>query len=288
VYPSALKAMSTWFRADRGLALGAMVGGLTLGSALPHLVNGLGGLEWRAVILATSLATAAGGLLARLGARDGPFAFPSAPFRASLAARALEGRATRLATLGYFGHMWELYAMWAWYAAFYTGVLERAGAANPARGAAYATFAVIGGGALGCLAGGVLADRWGRTRLTTLAMLLSAACAVLSGLLAAAPPAVVLALGLVWGFWVIADSAQFSAVISEVADQRLVGTALALQLAAGFSLTVVTIWLVPLVRDALGWGAALAMLAVGPLLGAAAMNALRRSPDAARIAGGRG
>lgn len=288
VYPPGLKAMATWFRRGRGTALGVMVGALTLGSALPHLVTGLGGVGWQTVIIVTSLLTVAGGLLAEFAASDGPFPFPVATFDPRQAPRAFADRGVRLATLGYFGHMWELYAMWAWFAAFFADVLARHGSGNPQRGAAFAAFVAIASGALGSWVGGVLGDRWGRTRLTALAMVLSGSSAVLIGLLRSQPVGVVLAVGVFWGFWVVADSAQFSAIVTELADQAYVGTAVTLQLAVGFTLTVLTIWLVPVLRDHLGWQWALAFLAPGPALGAIAMIRLSRGPEAARIAGGRG
>lgn len=287
VYPSSLKVMATWFQRGRGVALGIMVGALTVGSALPHLINGLGGLNWTVVIAATSVLTLAGGAVAEWAGRDGPFPFPQAVFDPRQAVRAFSNEGVRLASFGYFGHMWELYAMWAWFAAFFLDVLERAGASHPHRDAALATFAVIAAGALGCWLGGVLGDRWGRTRFTSLALAVSGSCCLLVGR-PGLPAAVVLVLGLVWGFWVVADSAQFSTILTEVADQSYVGTALSLQLALGFTLTVATIWLVPLLRQAGGWQAAFSSLAIGPALGLMAMLRLMRSPMAARIAHGRG
>ena len=286
VYPPAMKSMATWFRASRGTALGILVGALTLGSAMPHLVKGLGGLDWRVVVVGTSLLTVAGGLLALTAGSEGPFPFPRAAFDPRALGRALGDRGVRLATLGYFGHMWELYAMWAWFGVFYADVLARAGSDAPLRGAAFAAFGVIAAGALGCGAAGALADRWGRTRTAGAAMAVSGACCLVAGALQA--PWLVLAVGLVWGFAVVADSAQFSTMVTELADQRYVGTALTAQLAIGFTLTVATIWLVPLVREAAGWWWALALLAPGPALGVVAMARLAASPDAARIAGGRG
>ncbi|MGH7544133.1 MAG: MFS transporter [Gemmatimonadota bacterium] len=288
VYPPALKSMSTWFRRGRGVALGVLVGALTLGSAMPHLVNGLGGLDWHLVIVTTSALTVVGGALAELAGREGPFPFPRAEFDPRQAGRVFANRGVRLATLGYFGHMWELYAMWGWFAAFFGTVLARQGAgAGTGRWAAFAAFAVIGIGAAGCLAGGILGDRWGRTRTTAASMVVSGACALSIGWLVGASPWMVLAVGLVWGFAVVADSAQFSTMVTEVADQRYVGTALTLQLAIGFTLTVATLWLVPLVRDVAGWGWAFALLAPGPLAGVAAMLRLKAAPEARSIAGGR-
>jgi MFS family permease len=287
VYPPALKLMSTWFRRGRGTALGVVVGALTVGSAVPHLVNGLGGLRWEVVIVATSSLTLAGGLLAYLRVPEGPFSFPPARFDPRQAGRVFTNRGVRLASLGYFGHMWELYAMWAWFLVFVTASLEARGETVGSR-AAYATFAVIAAGGLGCWAGGVLGDRWGRTRTTAAMMAVSGVCALTVGLLFEAPLAAILAVGLVWGFSVVADSAQFSTMVTELADQSYVATALALQLAVGFTLTVATIWLVPYLADAVGWRWAFAFLAPGPALGVVAMLRLQASPEAAQIAGGRG
>jgi MFS family permease len=266
VYPPALKLMATWFRAGRGTALGIVVGALTVGSAGPHLVNGLGGLDWRLVVAVTSALTLTGGLVARFGVAEGPYPFPAAVFDPRQVGRALRNRGVRLASLGYFGHMWELYAMWAWFLVFFRDEVAGGSAA------AYATFAAIGVGGLGCWLGGMLGDRWGRAETTVAAMAVSGACALAIGL---APESVVLAIGLVWGFAIVADSAQFSTLVTEHADQAYVGTALALQLACGFMLTVATIWLVPLLEDAVGWRWAFAFLAPGPALGIVAMLRLR-------------
>lgn len=274
VYPPAMKAMATWFRYKRGTALGVMVGALTLGSAAPHLVNGLGGLDWRVVIVATSVLTLLGGLLAEYIGRDGPFPFPNAVFDPRKAWQVFTDRKVLLASLGYFGHMWELYAMWAWFSVFFANTLTLHDVESAGTWAAFGTFAVIGIGALGCLAGGLLGDHWGRARTTSLAMAISGACALSIGFMQAAPVLAVLLVGLLWGFWVVADSAQFSTLVTEVAEQSYVGTALTLQLAIGFVLTVPTIWLIPIVEQVAGWGVAFALLALGPLAGIVAMRAL--------------
>ncbi len=286
VYPPALKVMATWYREGRGTALGILVGALTVGSALPHLVNGLGGLDWRLVIIVTSALTVAGGLIAAR-VPEGPFPFPRAAFDPGQARRALSNRGVRLATLGYFGHMWELYAMWAWFVIFFGAALEERGQTGGSA-AAFATFAVIGVGGIGCWIGGVLGDRWGRTQTTALMMAVSGACALSIGLFFGDPTVFVLIIGLIWGFSVVADSAQFSTIVTELADQKYVGTALTLQLALGFILTVATIWLLPFVEDAVSWRWAFVLLAPGPALGIVAMLRLRAAPEARLIAGGRG
>jgi MFS family permease len=267
VYPPALKLMSTWFVRGRGTALGILVGALTVGSAAPHLVNGLGGLDWRVVVAVTSALTAAGGALVLVGVREGPYPFPAAAFDPRQAGLAFRNRGVRLASLGYFGHMWELYAMWAWFAVFAADELYA-----DHTDAALATFAVIAAGAVGCVAGGLAGDRFGRAETTVACLVVSAACALAIGV---APRELALAIGLVWGVAVVADSAQFSTLVTEHANQAYVGTALTLQLALGFTLTVATIWLVPYVVDAAGWAAAFSLLAAGPALGVVAMLRLR-------------
>ena len=270
VYPPALKLASTWFLRGRGTALGIVVGALTLGSAAPHLVNGLGGLDWQVVVWVTSALTAAGGAVVFLWVREGPYSFPSARFDPRQARLVLRNRGVRLASLGYFGHMWELYAMWAWFLVFFAAV------ATDGQAAAYATFAVVGVGAVGCWAGGVLGDRWGRPETTAAMMAVSASCALLIGLVGESSEALVVALGLLWGFTVVGDSAQFSTLVTELAEQAYVGTALGLQMAIGFALTVPAIWLLPFLEDEVGWRWAFAFLVPGPALGIAAMLRLRR------------
>ncbi len=272
VYPPALKAMSSWYRTGRGFALGVMIGALTIGSALPHLVNSIGGLGWRTTLLIASGLTVAGGLIADRFATDGPYTSKAAPFDASQIGAIIRNREFRLASLGYFGHMWELYAMWAWIAAFYRDVFE-----SP-RVASLAAFAVIASGAAGSVYAGKLSDEYGRGDAAALAMRWSASVAVVMGFLLDAPWPIVFGIGLVWGFWVVADSAQFSTIVTETSDARYVGTALTMQLAAGFVLTVFTIFVVPVIRDAHGWGWAFLLLAPGPIIGAFAMRALRLGP----------
>ncbi|MDQ2950990.1 MAG: MFS transporter [Chloroflexota bacterium] len=287
IYPPALKIVASHFRRGRGVAVGLLIGGLTLGSATPHLVNGLGGLDWRVVIAVTSALTLIGGLMVLLFVRDGPYPFPRGSFEPRYLLRAFRDPAVRLANFGYFGHMWELYAMWSWFGVFFAESLRLSGVQD-AHLAALGTFLVIGAGALGCYAGGVLGDRWGRTRTTALAMAVSGTCAALAGALYGGAPLAVLALGVVWGIAVVADSAQFSTMVTELADQAYVGTALTVQLALGFLLTVATIWIIPLARDAFGWQWAFLVLAPGPALGVLAMLRLKARPEAARIANGRG
>ncbi len=285
VYPSGLKVMAGWYRRGRGTAMGILVGALTVGSAAPHLIRGLG-FGWQGVVTAASVLTVVAAVAMWLGVSDGPFEVPTQPFDLKLAGTVIRNRGVRLATYGYLGHMWELYALWTWAAAFLA-------ASASAGGVSYGsipvlTFFVIAVGGLGSYVFGRLADTRGRTLSAGASMVISGSVALLSPLLFGRAAWLMVPLVLVWGFTVVADSAQFSAMVTETADDEARGTALTLQTALGFLLTLVTIRGVPLVADAVGWRWAFIGLALGPALGVAAMVRLRRSPEAARLAGGKG
>ncbi len=278
VYPPAMKMAATWFREDRGLAIGAIVASLTVGKAIPYLVRSAEAGSVRTVVLAASAGAVLSALLVAVGYRDGPHEFPRQPFSWRLVATVARHRETRLATSGYLGHMWELYAMWTWV----PGFLAASAAARAAGGDVVPesrvyllAFGAIACGGLGALWGGWAARRHGYANVVTWAMAASGACSLAVGWFFGSSFWLLAPLVLLWGFFVVADSAQFSAMVTELAPAHAVGTALTLQTSLGFLLTMVTIQLVPYLVDVAGWRFAFPLLALGPAVGIAAIRRLR-------------
>ena len=285
VYPPAMKILATWFRHGRGLALGVLIGALTLGKATPYLINAIGSANWRHNVVFVSLLAVAGGLVVLAFVSDGPFALPAAPFDWKQIGKVFHNRGVRLANLGYFGHMWELYAMWTWIPFMIRASLSMR-KSNPAL-AELGSFLVIGFGAVGCVVAGLIADRAGRTVVTSGAMIISGGCCLIVGLLFGSSPPLLLIVAAIWGASVVADSAQFSACVTELGDPQYIGTALTIQTCIGFLLTTISIELIPKVVNIAGWPYAFMVLAPGPFFGVISMLRLRRLPEAMKIAHGR-
>src|SRR3989441_1404936 len=263
VYPPGMKIMATWFQRGRGMALGVLVGALTLGKASPYLVNSVGSANWRQNIFFVSLLAVAGGLIVLLFVRDGPHAVSAAKFNWKQAIAVFSNRGVRLANFGYFGHMWELYAMWAWIPVIIRASLQMGQTTSSL--AEFASFLVIGCGAAGCVAGGILADRVGRTLVTSWAMAISGSCCLVIGFLFGGNPFLLLLVAAIWGATVIADSAKFSACVTELGDPQYLGTALTIQTCIGFLLTTVSIKLIPYFVETVGWRYAFVVLAPGQI-----------------------
>jgi MFS family permease len=281
VYPPGMKMAATWFRARRGLAIGTVVGALTVGKASPYLVDAIGGAGIGFAVWSTTASAALAALLIGVAYREGPFAFERRPFSWGLVGTVLRDRGWRLATAGYLGHMWELYAFWTWIVVFLSAsAAAYAGtswAGEYSSGAEIAAFMAIAIGGPACVWGGRVADRVGREKLAIGALTASGVCALLAGLAFGASPWLVTPLALAWGWFVIADSAQFSALVTELSPSHAVGTALTIQVAVGFLLTMVTIQLVPTIAETAGWRWAFPVLAAGPAFAIGAMRRLMRA-----------
>ena len=279
VYPPAMKMIATWFRARRGLAVGTIVGALTVGKATPYLVHAFPNAGVSSIVLSGSVSAVVAALLVWIGYHEGPYPFPPRPFSWSLVGTVVREPQWRLATGGYLGHMFELYSYWTWIPAFLAASAAlHAGATSLAptqeRLTSLLAFGTIAVGGFGCLWGGLVADRLGRERLVIIAMAASGACALLIGLTFGRSWLLVAPVALAWGFFVIADSAQFSVLITESVPPHAVGTALMLQTSTGFLLTTSSIQLIPPVVRLIGWGWAFPLLALGPIAGIAAIRRL--------------
>ncbi|MGN0096903.1 MAG: MFS transporter [Corynebacterium sp.] len=275
VYPVGMKIMTSWSPGTRrGRSLGILIGALTLGSTLPHLI-GTVDVDWRVLMAAAAGVTTAGAVLALLVLTTGPYlssgtTVPNPHYLTTLITR----RRPRLINIGYLGHMWELYALWTWFPLFAAAAVAARGAADQTL--SLWTFVVIGGaGVVGCLLGGWAADRFGRRGTAAVALTVSGLCCLLSPLMYTAGPVLLTVLAAVWGASVIADSGVFSTMLSENVDGNVAGTALTAQTAAGFLVTVASIQLVGVLVPVVTWQYALVPLVVGPVAGVVAMLRFR-------------
>ena len=279
VYPPAMKMIATWFLQQRGFAIGTLVGALVLGKAIPFLLKAIQVDQWQSVVWVSSVAAVIAAVAVLIFYRDGPHSFVRKPFSFKLVGEVIAHQKTRLAIAGYLGHMWELYAMWTWIAVFVASAAERSAITSQSL-LAGVTFAIIGVGAVGCTLGGKLADRFGREQFVNLAMLISGICCIAIGFCFGISFWLCVIVALIWGFFVVADSAQFSTMVTEDCPQHAVGTALTLQTSVGFFLTTFTIQLIPWLESRVGWGWAFSILAIGPAFGIAAivkLMSIRRS-----------
>ena len=288
VYPPVVKLIATWFQKGRGIAMGIIIGALTVGSAMPHLFRAIAAeANWMFVIWASSLTTFLAGLIFLFFMSEGPFAFARTRFDPLQIIQVLRSKPLTLVNIGYVGHMWELYAMWAWILTF-ARFSEQSFEVFPFGTPEYFSFFIISVGAIGCVIAGRLSDVYGRCYTTAILMLVSGVCAFSIGFLVDISPLLFTAVALLWGMTIVADSGQFSTAVTELSEPHLVGTALTFQMALGFGVTVIAVWLVPIAAQWLGsfrW--AFLFLVPGPFIGAIAMLSLRQRPEAEKLALGK-
>ncbi|RBP88683.1 sugar phosphate permease [Cytobacillus firmus] len=274
VYPIAVKILSQWFPIKRGLAIGILIAALTIGSSLPHfLVMFFSEFNWKIVIIFSSFLALIAAMIVQWLLEDAPETSKNlTPFSFKLIKKVITNKPVMLANFGYFGHMWELYAMWTWLPAFLTASFTSYSSEIPIKFIAFSSFISIGiAGAIGCVVGGIISDKIGRSNLTIISMFISAICSVFIGFTFGQSIWLTLILSIIWGMSVISDSAQFSAAVSEVAEIEYVGTALTFQMCIGFLITIFSINLIPIIQSFVGWGWVFSLLAIGPILGIVSM-----------------
>ncbi|MHA2008563.1 MAG: MFS transporter [Promethearchaeota archaeon] len=287
VYPTAMKLISSWFKRNRGLAIGILLGALTAGSGLPYIFNLTGLPNWRIMLSISSLLALFGSVLIFTFIQEGSHLVKGAKFQFSNIKELFSKKSVRYANYSYFGHMWELYAFWVWIPKFLQEVHSRT---NPGIDLnlyfSLGTFLVFISGALGNMIGGKVADIIGRTKFNILMSIVSGLSSLTIGFfLNNYVLAVVIAI--IWGLTVVPDSPQYSAMISELSNPAYIGTALAIQTAVGFAITNITIWLLPIIVDLIGWTYGFVFLVFGPVFGIYSLLKLRKEPDSVKIALGK-
>ena len=268
VYPIGMRLAAGWYRDGLGSSLGLLVGALVLGTASPHLVRGLiGSVPWQTVLWIVSVASAAGGLAVLLLVPEGPHVRRAGRASFGATGRLIRSRPLRAAAFGYFGHMWELYAFWA-----FVPILISRLVAEPVVHPSLLSAVVIGSGAAGCVVGGIVSRRVGSARVAGAALAASGLLCLGSPLLWLPVPGIVLPVLVFWGIVVVGDSPQFSALIAAAAPQDAVGTALTLVNSIGFAISIGSIGLLTRIDGLLAEPLLLMPLAAGPVLGLLALR----------------
>lgn len=273
IYPVGMKIASGWYRKGLGKALGFLVGALVLGTALPHLLKGSGQhVAWQTVIIAISLISAGGGALMYVLVPDGPYLFKGTTFNGRALKLIFERRELRAAAFGYFGHMWELYTLWAFVPMFLSAYIS--GHPKAEINISLWTFAIIAAGCIGCIGGGLVAGRFGSAPVAFVQLCFSGICCLLSGLIFQAPPELFLACLLFWGIVVVGDSPQFSALVAHTAPEELIGSALTIVNCIGFFITIISIQLTSALINVIPSAYLFILLTIGPIIGLRSLRAL--------------
>ena len=287
VYPTSMKLISSWFKRNRGFAIGILLGALTAGSGLPYIFNLTGLPNWRILLSISSLLALIGSILIYIFIQEGSHLVKGAKFQFSNIKELLSKKSVRYANYSYFGHMWELYAFWVWIQKFLQEVHSRT---NPGISVnlyfSMGTFLVFVFGALGNIIGGKVADNIGRTKFNIIMLVISGFNSLIIGFFLNNAVAALL-IAIIWGLTIVPDSPQYSAMISELSNPAYIGTALAIQTTFGFALSNISIWLLPIIINLTGWTYGFMFLAVGPFFAIFSLMKLRNEPDSQLIAQGR-
>jgi MFS family permease len=265
IYPVGMKIAAGWYRKGLGQALGYLVGALVVGTAFPHLLKSTGqSFPWEYIILSISAISALGGILMLLLVPGGPYAVKGTKFNSKAIAIIFRSRDLRSASFGYFGHMWELYTLWAFFPVLISAYAE---ASHQQLNVSFWTFIVIAMGCIGCIAGGHLSLKIGSPSVAFYQLLVSGICCLLSPIVYHAPPGIFLGFLIIWGIMVVGDSPQFSALTAQTAPREFVGSALTIVTSIGFFITILSIQITNFLINFLGPEYIFLILLPGPIFG---------------------
>lgn len=271
IYPVGMKIASDYYREGLGTSLGFLVGALVLGTAFPHLLKtltGTGNIPWKMVLILTSVLAVIGGILILLLVPDGPFRSPMRNKKFSAFLKVFDLQEFRKAAFGYFGHMWELYAFWAFVPVIIGAYKQVNQNPDPDVSVSLLSFLIIGVGSLGCVGAGYLSRSLGTKRTAAAALFFSGCCCILSPVVFLQDSETILIIFLMlWGLTVVADSPLFSSLVARHAIPEARGTALTIVNAIGFAITIFSIQLINLILEIIAPVYALTVLAIGPVFG---------------------
>ncbi|MHA1112488.1 MAG: MFS transporter [Promethearchaeota archaeon] len=278
VYPTAMKLMSSWFKENRGFAVGILLGALALGSGSPYIFNIIGTVpNWRVLLSVSSCLAVVGSIVVFFFLTEGPHLSKGAKFKFSNLIKAWSKKSVRLTNYAYFGHQWEIYAFWVWIPVYLTYVFNNVHPTeDPSAVISLVTFLIFLLGAIGNVIGGKIADKIGKRKFNIIMLVISGLCSILIGFFSWSIILSVL-IAFIWGFTIVPDSAQYSVLISEFTDQQFVGTALTMQTTIGFVITAIPIQILPFYANLVSWSFGFTMLAIGPIFGLVSLFLLKKS-----------